>query len=248
MTSRRRHCDNRRRLSLPLLLLVAVCAGCASYGGGSPGGTGAAATPVELLAPRLVFSDFNARTQQGSGFTVKLAVRNSLPQLYYRYRVESEVNGNYFMMPAPPKIFRIYRVPFYKMEPQNVTVRFTVTNNSDGVLQVGKAVCAFDLNGKTVVSTPLKGADVLPRHTDVFMVSGPEINQFSQVPGHGSMTLWLYGLGEQEHAYSWDVTYQYSETKSLEQAELIGTTPNEAMAKSYEGREEPAHSVQPSQQ
>lgn len=248
MTSRRRHCDNRRRLSLPLLLLVAVCAGCASYGGDSPSGTGAAATSVELLAPRLVFSDFNGQAQQGSGFTVKLAVRDSLPQLYYRYRVESVVNGNYFMMPSPPMMYRIYRVPFYKSEPDNVTVKLTITNQSDNVLPAGKAICAFDLNGKTVISSPLQGADVLPGHTDVFIVPGPEIRQFAQGPGHGTMTLWLYGLGEQEHAYSWDVTYQYSETKSLKPAELIGTTPNEAMAKSYEGKEEPAHSVQPSQQ
>lgn len=237
------------QLSLvPVLLLATICAGCASYGGSSPSGAGAVAPEVQLLAPRLVISDITQQGQYGPDFTVTLAVRNSLPQLYYRYRVESAVNGNYFMMPAPPMIYRVYRVPFYKTDTQNVTVKFSITNTSDSVLRVGKAVCAFDVNGKTVDSMPLQGADVLPGHTDVFTVQGPDIRQFSQVPPQGMLTLWLYGLGEPEHAYRWDANYQYSETKSAEQAQLIATTPNEAMAKSYEGREEPAHSVQPGRQ
>ncbi|HKT32692.1 MAG TPA: hypothetical protein VJS89_09405 [Gammaproteobacteria bacterium] len=245
MTLRRTPRDNRWLLLLPLLLLVTVPAGCASYGGSGANRTGAPPSQVELLAPRLVLSDVDQQAKQGAGFTVALAVRNSLPQLYYRYRVESAVNGNYFMMPAPPKIFRIYRVPFYKSEPENVTVKLTITNLSDRVLQADKAVCAFDLNGKTAVSIPLQGTDVLPGHTDVFTVRGPDITQFARIPPHGTMTFWLYGFGVQEHAYRWDVTYQYSETKSQEQAELIGTTPDEEMAKSYEGREEPAQTNKP---
>lgn len=243
-----RHLGNLQLSSVPVLLLATICAGCVSYGGSSPSGAGAAAPEVQLLAPRLVISDINQQGQQGPDFRVTLAVRNSLPQLYYRYRVESAVNGNYFMMPSPPMIYRVYRVPFYKVDTQNVTVKFSITNTSESVLRVGKTVCAFDVNGKTVVSTPLQGTDVLPGHTNVFTVQGPDIERFSQIPPQGILTLWLYGLGEPERAYRWDTNYQYSETKSAEQAQLIATTPNEAMAKSYEGREDPAHSVQPSQQ
>jgi len=234
----------RRPFAIAAWLSVAVlsmlCGGCVTPDANPMEYEVGASFDVALVAPSLKFSgDALAVPQEGPGVTVNLGVRDSLPQLYYRYRVRGEVNGTYFAMPAPPMLYHIYREPYYKLVPPNMAVRFSITNTSNDVLYMGKTSCAFDMGGKTIVSVPLTGPDILPGHTGSFALDGPDLEQFKQVP-QGSITVWLYGVGGAGHPYHWDLTYQYSEVTSTGHGIYEGKTVRDSVAKSYEGREERA--------
>jgi hypothetical protein len=226
-------------LSAAVLALAMLCSGCVTSGPPATGDDEASNFDVALVAPRLAFTSAGEQAQAGQGYTVNLGVRDSLPELYNRYNVRGGVNGTYFMMPAPPQLYRVYRTPYYKLSPPNLSLKFTISNTSGDVLYMNKAVCAFDLDGKTIASVPLQGPDVLPGHTGSFAVDGPAVDQFKQPP-QGNLTVWLYGLGGEGHTYHWDMRYQYTEEKSTGKGEYLGKTTNEKVAKSYEGREERA--------
>ena len=175
----------------------------------------------------------------GSGVSGTAVPRNLVPELYYRYSVQSKVNGGYAGMPYPPMIYTIRKVPFYKNQREQAMVRINLHNTSADVIRTTQATCAFDINGKTVSSVPLNATDLLPGHDLSVEVPGPSADQFGA--GAGTLTVWLYGLSaDKSQTLRWDIPYNVDQQTRQVQGQFVGTTANEAEAKPFEGREEPA--------
>jgi hypothetical protein len=196
---------------------------------------------VQIQAHTLAFGRIS-ESQDRSGVSVNLSVRNNLPALYYRYEVTSRINGDYFMMPNPPRLYTVYKVPFYRNDPPGSVVKLTLTNNSQRVIDTGQAVCAFDLDGQTVLTHAISTPDLLPEHTLVARIDGPT---FDQLKGHTSLTVWIYHLGTGPDAapYRWTLPYQLTEQTRTAQAELVGQSPREDDVAGFRGRTEPANSA-----
>lgn len=200
--------------------------------------------PVELEKTSLRFLG-RPEAQSRDGIEVKLDVSQNSPKLYYRYDVTSKVNGKYLLfMLNVPKIYTVYRIPFYKDDSDASVVRVTLTNNSSAVLETSHAVCEFDLDGQTVVTESLKTGALLPEHTLAVPVIGPTL---SQLKGHKEMTIWIYQIGTAEAGrgeipFKWTLPYTLKVTSGREEAELIAQSPSEAKVKRYEGLIEPAGS------
>lgn len=200
--------------------------------------------PVDLENRSLSFRG-RPEAQARNGIEVRLDVAQNSPKLYYRYDVTSKVNGKYLLfMPGAPKIYTVYRIPFYKDDSDVSRVSVTLTNNSPRVLDTSRAVCEFDLDGQTVVTVPLKTGALLPEHSVTVPVTGPSL---SQLKGHKEMTVWIYQIGATEAGrgeipFKWTLPYAVSVTSSTEEARLIGQSPSESGVKRYEGLIEPAGS------
>jgi len=200
--------------------------------------------PVDLEKRSLNFPG-RPEAQSRNGIEIKLDVSQISPKLYYRYDVTSKVNGKYLLfMPNAPKIYKVYRIPFYKDESDASAVSVTLTNHTPRVLDTSRAVCEFDLDGKTVVTEPLKTGAVLPEHSSAVRITGPTL---SQLRGHKEMTVWIYQIGATEEGrgeipFKWTLPYTLTVTSSTEEAELISQSPQESGVKRYEGLVEPAES------
>lgn len=222
---------------IPFAIFISVLlAGCVA---GENAATSPPSTyPVQIKARSLEFSAA-PQPQQHAGVVLNLAIRDNLPQLYYRYEVTSRINGSYFMMPNPPKLYTVYRIPFYQNIPAAPVVKFTLTNNSQQVIETGHSICAFDLDGQTILSKPVNIPDLLPGHTAVARIEGPT---FDQLQGHASLTVWIYHLGDGTDGtpYKWVLPYQLTEQTRSAQAELVGESPREEAVADYRGRIEPA--------
>jgi hypothetical protein len=182
----------------------------------------------------------------GAGVSGTAVPRNLVPDLYYRYNVQSKVNGNYAGMPYPPMIYTVRKVPFYKYPSEQTMIRIDLRSASGDVIRTAQATCAFDVNGKTVASVPLNAPDLLPGHDFSVEVAGPSVDQFGT--GSGTLTIWLYGLGgDKNQTLHWDVPYTVDQETRQIKGEFVGTTTNEAEAKPFEGREEPARPQPPVQ-
>jgi len=228
-------------LLLPWVLLVG---GCDSIpGGASISSPGDANAPImaEVPAPQLRFTAA-ATAVTVLGIVATAAPEDVDPVLYYRYRVDTQVNGNYIGMPYPPTLYTVTRYPFYQAEPDPIVVKLDLQNNSTDVVHTTQAICAFDLNGQTVFTTPLEPVAVLPGHAQSLAVTGPPVDKFKTAPS-GTMTIWLYGLAgnDKSKVFRWDIPYSYSEAMRHEPVEVIGSTKNEDEAKPYEGKVERAH-------
>ncbi|HEX5339832.1 MAG TPA: hypothetical protein VFX47_03015 [Gammaproteobacteria bacterium] len=221
-----------------ILLIAAIgilCAGCTSLGGGGESVTPQRDSyPVQIQARMLKFGAVSP-SQSPRDVKVDLNVRDNLPELYYRYDITARVNGSYFMMPDPPKVYTVYRVPFYRNTPPGMIVKLTLTNNSQQVIDTSRSICAFDLDGQTLVSQPLDTPELLPGHTLVARVEGPGLDQLQ---GHDSLVVWVYHLGTQADAapYKWTLSYQLTEQARSAQAEYVGQSPHEADVARFQGR------------
>jgi hypothetical protein len=199
--------------------------------------------PLQIQAQTLKFGDVT-QPQDQDGLHANLNVRDNLPELYYRYEITSRVNGEYFMMPNPPKLYTVYRIPFYKNNPPEPVIKLTFTNNSQQVLATDHSICAFDLDGQTVLSQPIKLPDLLPGHTLVALIDGPT---FDKLQGHDTLTVWVYHLGTQPNAapYKWVVPYQLTQQTRPAQAKLVGQSPKEVDVERFKGRIDPATTDSP---
>ena len=224
-----------------------VLVACATGNEPPPIGTGTGSVSpdsysVELEKTSLSFLG-RPEAQSRNGIEVKLDVSQNPTKLYYRYDVTSKVNGKYLLwMPNAPKVYTVYRVPFYKDDSDASVVRVTLTNNSSRVLDTSRAVCEFDLDGQAAVTKPLKAGDLLPEHSLAVPVVGPTLNQLK---GHKEMTLWIYHIGTTEAGrgeipFKWTLPYTLTVTSGREEARLIAESPSESIGKRYEGLIEPA--------
>lgn len=182
--------------------------------------------------------------QTHDGLAVKIDVSKSVPQLYYRYQVSSKVtgDGSYLaVLSNPPTVYLVYRIPFYKNTPDMVVLKVELTNNSSQILDTSHAVCAFDLDGQTVLTQPLKTGDLLPGHVLAVPVVGPSL---SQLKGHKELVVWIYQLGLTNSAtpFKWALPYTLTITSTQGEATLVDQAPVESRVSHYEGMIEPANS------
>jgi hypothetical protein len=225
-------------LSAPLLLVVTACSSI-------PGGASAPLSEEGNYGVQVPYTEVrftvDTPSQTAAGVDATAGVQDMLPLLYYRYQVQSQVNGNYVAMPSPPMVYVIRKIPFYKLDPERVTVRLDLRNTTGDVVRTAQAVCSFDLNGKTVSSTPLGAStDLLPGHDLSVEVTGPTLDQLGTAPT-GKMTIWLYGLGaDKNQVLHWDADYVLKEEQRQVQGEILGHTNSKDEAESYEGREDAA--------
>jgi len=179
----------------------------------------------------------------GTGVSATAVPRDMRPELYYRYDVQSKVNGSYAGMPYPPMLYTIRKIPFYKDAIDHVPVRIDLQSTGTDVVRTSQATCSFDINGKTVASTPLNAADLLPGHSLSVEVPGPTPDQFGDASG--VMTVWVYGLGnDKNQTLRWDIPYTVTQETRQVKGQFVGQTSKPEEAKPYEGREEPAQPVQ----
>ncbi len=223
---------------LPLALAIGACV--------PPGGASVAVPDQGSYAVQVPYSELDfsiaSPAQAAGGLTATVSAQDLRPQLYYRYSVQSEVNGNYIAMPNPPKIYVIRKLPFYKNDPDAVSIRIDLQSDAANaeVLRTSQAVCSFDLNGKTVMSTPLGATDLLPGHRISAVVQGPGLDKFGS-SGTGVMTVWLYGLGaDKNQTLHWDLNYSFRQEQRQVTGAVLGQTNSEEEAKGYEDREDPA--------
>lgn len=233
-----------RIIGIIALASAMAVAGCTTYGGASVSPP-PDRYPIEVTALQLDFGP-GVATDTHAGVSVTMALLDSTPQLYYRYTVTSQVNGNYAMMPAPPTLYTVYRVPFFKNAPAKVTLRLSLHNSSPEVVRLDKAVCAFDLNGETIFSAPLHAADLVPGNRESLTITGPTVKEFHAQPATGVLTIWLYGVnGDGKGLYKWSVPYQLKRITYKETVDVIGRTPFKKQADQYKGQEERADVAAP---
>lgn len=231
-----------------LTLLSLACALCAcEIPGGASVQTDEDEGVYEVNLPYTVVEFTPAATPvSGAGVNGTAVPRNLVPELYYRYDVQSKVNGGYAGMPYPPMIYTIRKVPIYKYLDQQAKVKIDLHSTSSDVIRTSQATCAFDINGKTVASVPLNAPDLLPGHDISVDVAGPTVDQLGS--SSGTLTVWLYGLGgDKSQTLRWDVPYTINQETRQIKGEFVGTTTNEAEAKPFEGREVPAQPQPPAQ-
>ncbi|MGH8399980.1 MAG: hypothetical protein ACRESU_02660 [Gammaproteobacteria bacterium] len=226
-------------------MMFLVLTACASSNEPPPIGAGPAGPnsyPVEVDRTTLSFLS-QPEAQAHDGLEIQLTASPNVPQLYYRYQVTSKLTGTYIaFMPNPPTVYLAYRIPFYKNDPDKVVVKFLLTNNSTQVQDTAHAVCAFDLDGQTVVTQPLKTDDLLPGHVLAVPVEGPTL---SELKGHKELVVWLYQMGstqtEQKSApLKWTLPYTLTTETEPGNAELIAQSPLESGVSQYEGKIVPA--------
>lgn len=224
-------------LSGPVLSLVA----CTIPGGASIDAPDSGQYQVEVPYKQVDFS-VTTPPQTAAGVTAAVAVDDVRPVLYYGYSVSSQVNGGYVAMPNPPMSYTVRKVPFYKTDPDTVTVRIDLQNSTGEVVRASQAVCSFDLDGKTVASTPLGATDLMPGHGLSVQVQGPAVDSFSAKAG-GSMTIWLYGLtADRNQALHWQVNYTVTQENRHAWGEIVGVTPSANEAARYKDQVDPAGS------
>ncbi|HET7394817.1 MAG TPA: hypothetical protein VFK12_00105 [Gammaproteobacteria bacterium] len=222
-------------------ILSVVCAGCSGTSlGGESVNPAPTSYPVQLHYRLLKFGDVS-QSQGHAGLQVNVSIRDILPQLYYRYEIKSRVNGTYLMMPNPPKLYTVYQVPFYKYQHESpqVVVKLTFTNNTQQPIDTVSSLCAFDLDGQTVLSQPIKTPELLPGHTLVTLIDGPG---FDQLQGHSAMTVWIYHLGAGPAAapFKWVLPYQLTDQIRPAMAKLVAQSVKEADIDGFKGRIDPA--------
>jgi len=237
------------RLVLRLLaLLPALCllAACEIPGGASvPESKDDGLYEVNLPYTEVDFTVSGAPVT-GTGVSATAVPRDIRPELYYRYDVQSKVNGSYAGMPYPPMLYTIRKIPFYKDMVDHVPVRIDLQSTGTDVVRTTQATCSFDINGKTVSSTPMNAADLLPGHTLSVEVPGPSPEQFGGASG--VMTVWVYGLGgDKNQTLRWDIPYAVTQETRQVQGQFVGQTSKAEAAKPFEGREEPAQPQQHTQ-
>jgi hypothetical protein len=222
------------------LALILALAGCEVPGGASTPLPEDTTYKVQVPYEELTFA-IATPSQNAGGVSATAMPLDLKPRLYYRYFVESHVNGGYIAMPNPPMAYVIRKVPFYKNESDAVRVRLNLHNGGNEVVRTGQAVCSFDIDGKTVVSVPLGTPDLLPGHDVSVMAQGPALEAFDAGKGSGTLTVWLYGLGaDKTQTLRWDASYNVKQEVRDVPGQVLGTTSSEDDAKRYEGREEPA--------
>jgi hypothetical protein len=195
--------------------------------------------PVEVIANEVDFT-IGSPTQQMTGLSASVSVSDLRPVLYYRYDVQSQVDGTYLMM-TPPKVYKVRREPFYRLEPATARIHISLRNGSDEVLRTSSAAYAFEVNGHTISSAPLSIPDLLPGHSSDVTLDGPTLDELKVAPS-GTVTVWAYGIGgaDKEHRLHWDISYIYSQRDYQATGEIVLTTSSEEEAASYRNREDMA--------
>lgn len=229
----------RHLLWLPASALVLSLAGCAIPGGASVEQPDVGRYQVEVPFKQV---DFNAAAaeQTVAGVTATVSADDVIPVLYYDYSVSSRINGSYVAMPNPPKVYTVRKVPFYKTDPDTVTVHISLRNTTSEVVRASQAVCSFDIDGKTVASTPLNATDLLPGHNLDIQVQGPSLDLFGARTS-GSLTVWLYGVtADKNQTLHWEVSYAVKQENRQVWGEVVGETSSADEAEHYRNLVEPA--------
>ncbi len=235
------------RLIVCMTMISLLLIACATANEPPPIGsepTGPTTYPVTVSATTLKFLS-SPQDQTQNGLEISLHALDTVPQLYYRYQMASKVNGTYLVfMIKPPKLYSVYRVPFYKNDPDRVIVKVELTNHSAQILDTANAVCAFELDGQTVVTQPLKAGDLLPDQTKVVPVQGPSLEQLK---GHEELAVWIFQPSSANAALSktpfkWTLHYTLTVETEAANAILVAQSPYESGVSNYAGRIEPANS------
>jgi hypothetical protein len=195
----------------------------------------------------LQFTEFRvsgaAQPQTVAGITASADLRSSTPTLYYRYDVSGQVNGNYALMPSPPQLYTISKIPFFRDEADTADVKLTLNNLSNAVISTGKAICVFELNDRTVVSAPLAVDNIVPNQTIALVVKGPRLTALGKISNQGSLDIWVYGINgafDKDHAFHWTFPYELMTKTVTATGEVLGQTTTAAVANGYEGKVEKA--------
>lgn len=178
------------------------------------------------------------------GVAARITPVNSVPVLYYRYQVQGGVNGHYLLMPAPPKLYTVTKVPFFQTDPDHVTLQISLDNSSTRLFDTGTAVCAFDLDGHTLAVAPLEHQTLLPGHSANLRVTGPAIADLQRTSA-GTLVVWLYGLSgaDAKQAYRWDMPFHVVQSSQRIESGATMQTRSKHVADSYENRVDRASSV-----
>jgi hypothetical protein len=179
--------------------------------------------------------------------SVTITPLDSTPVLYYRYEVKGGVNGNYILMPGAPKWYSVMKVPYFQNEPDRVTLQIHLENASSDLYSTATAVCAFDMDRRTIASTPLGRQDLLPGHSITVRVAGPPIADLKAEGTTGTLVVWLYGLGgaDSKQATRWDFPFSWTEgTRKIKTGEMIRTRSAD-LANSYRDRVDRADKTPP---
>ncbi|HEX5486437.1 MAG TPA: hypothetical protein VFX23_10625 [Limnobacter sp.] len=238
----------RRQLRFIALMSVlgSLLVACATSNEPPPigaGPSGPVSYPVDFDMTTLNFPG-QIEAQTHDGLEIHLGISSNKPQLYYRYQITSRVNGTYIaLMLNPPKVYLVYRIPFYKNTPDKVVVKVELTNDSTRIIDMTHAVCVFDIDGQTVLTQPLKTGDLLPGHTLAMPVEGPDL---SQLKGHKELAVWIYQLGSTETQgngaiFKWTLPYALEVESRSGEATLVDQSPLESGVSQYEGKIEPAN-------
>jgi hypothetical protein len=170
--------------------------------------------------------------------SVTITPLDSTPALYYRYEVKGGVNGHYVLMPGAPKWYTVMKVPYFQNEPDRVTLQIHLENGSSQIYTTATAVCAFDLDQRTIASSPLGRQDLLPGHSITVRVAGPQISDLKAEGASGTLVVWLYGLGgaDAKQATRWDLPFTWTEsTRRIKTGEMMRTRSAD-LANSYKDR------------
>jgi hypothetical protein len=239
-------CFERKSLSAALLsaavLGVAALSACSTL---KQGGASVEQDDPDNVVPELTDApvpiiQFNASPTAKSVDKVSVTITplDSTPVLYYRYEVKGGVNGNYILMPGAPKWYTVIKIPYFQNEPDRVTLQVHLENNSSELYTTATAVCAFDLDKRTIASTPLGRQDLLPGHSVSVHVLGPPISDLKAEGTTGTLVVWLYGIGgaDGKQATRWDFPFTWTEgTRKVLTGQMIRTRSAD-LATSYRDR------------
>lgn len=217
---------------VPLLLLLV--AGCATNPAGeATQDTRSAAPPVtaHYLAVRFQTPQLGIKSKDRVVATASVEPIDSV--LAYKYTLSSKVNGNYFLLPDPPKIYTIVKTPYYKKTSSLMRFHVEIYNRSDLAILPGRAVAAVDVNGKTVFESDILIPGVLPEHRAELTIDGPAVGAGGKLPAKGSLRFGIYQVhvGDQVENFWWDTGYASAEGVETLPATVVLRTPRETEAR-----------------
>lgn len=215
-------------------LAALLTTGCASNGSvGESAAPGALEPPVTMhyvmLHVRAPVLGIDSKAHLT--FTARVEPFESVPT--YEYTLKSHVNGDYFLMPDPPKIYTVVRTPHFKTQSRLMRFRVEIYNHSELAMPPGRAIAAIDINGKTISEQDILLPAILPEHQAEVTIDGPGPEVAGNLPAEGVLRFGLYQIhvGEYVENYSWDAGYKLTERTETLPVTVVLRTPNEQAAR-----------------
>lgn len=163
--------------------------------------------------------------------TARIAPFDPMPT--YKYALDARVNGNYFLMPDPPKIYTVVKTPYFKTQSRLMQFRVEIYNHSDLAMPPGRAIAAIDVNGKTISEKDILLPAILPEHQAEVTIDGPGPEAAGNLPAEGILRFGLYQVHVGEHVenYWWDAGYELTQRTETLPVTVVVRTPDEQAAR-----------------
>lgn len=214
-----------------LVVALLFLASCSSVIKGSyPNTALPAPTPVTITTASLSFETPALPTVRQGGLAMSVTAAPVESSVRYAYKMTSRIKGKYLLMPAPPMIYTIYKIPTASSSLKNMQITYTLTiaNEGNETLYPAKAIMAVAINGQTIYEKGVLLPEVRPGDQRTVSIPGIAVNMISGTKPntYGTMNVGIYSLlrGSKSYNYSWQMQYVLTEHTRRIPVEIVAKT------------------------